>query len=272
MQTMRPSKLTPRVHAYALCWNDARQLEFFFRHYDAIVERYVIFDDGSTDESWDLLRRHPSVDARRFVRSHPDSFVLSELDLFNSCWKESRGTADWVIVSSLDEHLVHANLACYLTECLRLGITIIPALGFQMFTEAFPRSGERLCETHRYGVPDVHDCKLLLFSPTAIEEINYEPGGHIAAPVGRVLAPVRDEILLQHYQLLGLDYTLDRFAELRARMPSGDRARGWGIHYDQSLDDLKDLWRAYRAAAVDTTAEPLTRYPRPEWWDRFPRP
>src|SRR5215211_8196051 len=109
----------PSIHAYAICWNDARQLDFFFRHYDPIVERYVIFDDGSTDGSLERLRRHPKVDLRRLVRSHPASFVLSELELFNNCWKESRGTenrapADWVIVCSLDEHLVHADLKGYL--------------------------------------------------------------------------------------------------------------------------------------------------------------
>src|SRR5690242_2946962 len=48
-----------RVHLYALCWNDAYMLPYFFRHYDSFVDRYIIFDDGSTDRSLDILRRHP---------------------------------------------------------------------------------------------------------------------------------------------------------------------------------------------------------------------
>src|SRR6185503_2039717 len=109
----------PRVHLYATCWNEIRLLGFFFRHYDRFVQRYVIFDDGSTDGSLDLLQGHPKVELRRFYRRDCDSFTLSERDLFNHCWKESRGfrggpQADFVIICDVDEHLVHRDLGGYL--------------------------------------------------------------------------------------------------------------------------------------------------------------
>ena len=269
--------MTPSVHLYATCWNDVRQLEFFFRHYDPTVERYVIFDDDSTDGSLELLRGHPRVDVRRFARTIADSFVLSELDLFNSCWKESRGgqgtaaPADWVIVCSLDEHLVHRDFSAYLLRCSTAGITVIPALGFQMVTDEFPKSGERLCETRTWGVAEPYDCKLSVFCPTAIQEINYEEGGHVAAPVGRVLAPRRDELLLQHYQLLGLDYTVARFAELRTGLGPLDRARGWGTHYDQSRQELAQRLADYGSRAVNTSVEASIGYRPPKWWTTLPR-
>jgi hypothetical protein len=153
-----------RVQLYATCWNDVRRLGWFFRHYDPIIERYVIFDDYSTDGSQEMLRRHPKVEVRRFIRTNPASFVLSERDLFNNCWKESRapdkGTPpDWVIVCSVDEYLVHSDLEGYLSDCAAAGVTVIPALGFQMFTDEFPTPTERLCETRTLGVPDPYDWK-----------------------------------------------------------------------------------------------------------------
>jgi glycosyltransferase involved in cell wall biosynthesis len=57
-----------RVHLYAQCWNDEFMLPFFFRHYDSFVDRYVIFDDGSTDQTLSILSNHPRVDVRRFQR------------------------------------------------------------------------------------------------------------------------------------------------------------------------------------------------------------
>ena len=268
--------MKPSVHLYAICWNDARQLEFFFRHYDPIVDRYVIFDDGSTDGSLDLLASHPRVDVRPFPRSHAESFVLCELELFNNCWKESRGEkgtapADWVIVCSLDEHLVHPDLIGYLAECTTAGVTAIPALGFQMFTETFPKSGERLCERYHWGVPDEFDCKLALFSPDAVAEINYEPGGHVAAPTGRILAPARDAVALRHYQHLGIEYTAARYAELAARLGRVDRGNRWGHHYNQSLRDLNCAWSDFRARRVDTSLVSLKSYEPPGWWSRLPR-
>src|SRR6266481_3219141 len=79
----------PRVHLYAQCWNDEFMLPYFFRHYDPFVDRYIIFDDGSTDGSLQILTDHPKVELRRFVRSDPDSFACSEQALSNACWKES---------------------------------------------------------------------------------------------------------------------------------------------------------------------------------------
>ena len=83
------------VVLYTLCWNDGPRLEFFFRHYDKFVSRYVIYDDDSDEPTLNLLRRHPNVEIRRLERSDPDSFVLSEQSISNSCWKECRGESDW---------------------------------------------------------------------------------------------------------------------------------------------------------------------------------
>jgi Glycosyl transferase family 2 len=269
----------PRVHLYATCWNEIRLLGFFFRHYDPVVQRYVIYDDGSTDGSVDLLRGHPKVELRRFYRRDPDSFTLSERDLFGHCWKESRGfrdgpLADFVILCNIDEHLVHPDLGGYLSQCVEAGVTIVPALGFQMFTDEFPRPDERLCNTRTDGVPDHDDCKLVVFSPTAVQDINYRIGGHAAEPTGRLVAPWRDELMLQNYQLLGIDYVQRRFAELDSGMGPKDRQNGWGYHYRWSRQELLELFEKNRQKAVNTAAiraEPWKGYVTPEWWKAFPR-
>ncbi|MGA7744769.1 MAG: glycosyltransferase [Polyangia bacterium] len=272
-------RCAPRVHLYATCWNEIRQLPFFFRHYDPIVQRYVVFDEGSTDGSLDLLRGHPKVEVRRLVRTDPDSFVRSEQSLFDHCWKESRGfrgtrLADWVIVCNIDEHLVHPDLGAYLQRCQEAGITAIPALGYQMLVEEFPGPQECLRRTRTRALPDPTDCKLCVFSPTAIKEIHHTPGGHMARPEGHVAVPARDELLLHNYQILGIDYTLGRFAELRTGLGAVDRERNWGWHYRWTREDLGRLFAALAERGVDTAAEaskPWKAYPRPEWWRELPR-
>lgn len=46
--------------------------------------------------------------------------------------------------------------------------------------------------------------KLNIFSPE-IDAVNYGPGRHRAAPAGRIVLPVRDELQLLHYHYLGFD-------------------------------------------------------------------
>jgi hypothetical protein len=45
-------------------------------------------------------------------------------------WDESRGIADWVIVTDIDEHLYHLDLYNYLAQCRIRGVVfLVPALG-----------------------------------------------------------------------------------------------------------------------------------------------
>jgi Glycosyl transferase family 2/Methyltransferase domain len=262
----------PRVHLYAQCWNDEFMLPFFFRHYDPFVERYVIYDDGSTDRSLSILADHPRVEIRRFVRSDPGSFALSEQSLSNQCWKESRGYADWVIVTDIDEHLVHRAMDRYLLECTAAAITLLPSLGFQMISDTVPRSAERLCDGYRLGAPWTQMMKPSIFNPTAIEDINFDTGRHGAHPVGDVRVPRADEILLLHYKYLNIDATLARHRQLVRGLGPVDRKNRWGHKYSWSFAELAEDWSKVAAVAVDVgrfLSDTPPPYPIEPWWAKF---
>jgi predicted O-methyltransferase YrrM len=271
----RPSDTTAMcVHLYAQCWNDEFMLPFFFRHYDSFVDRYVIFDDGSTDRSLFILSNHPRVEVRRFERSDLNSFAVSEQALSNECWKESRGVANWVIVSDIDEQLFHPAMPRYLRECAAAGVSVIPALGFQMISNSVPCEGEVLFQTCPFGVPWAQMMKSSLFDPLRIEEINFSLGRHTAAPSGEIKLPSRDEVLLLHYKYLNLERTYLRHRELLKGLGSADLQNRWGHKYGWSLEELKKDWNDVLAAAVDVRgflsdgAEP---YPLDRWWKKFAR-
>ena len=256
------------VHLFAQCWNDEWMLPFFFRHYDELVDRYVIYDEWSTDSSWAILQAHPKVAARRFERAVPDSFALSEQILSNECWKESRGQADWVIVTDIDEHLFHPAWHTYLSRCADEGVTAIPALGFQMLSEAVPGPDEHLAAARPFGAPWTQMMKLSLFDPTAVAEINYGPGRHTANPEGRVRLPDTDEMLLLHYKYMGFERTRLRHEQLRQGLGPMDADRGWGHKYSWSADQLKADWDRVARCAVDVRASgrEAARSSDPPWW------
>jgi hypothetical protein len=260
-----------RIHLYALCWNDADMLPFFFRHYDRFVSCYFIFDQGSTDASLLILRSHPNVVVRRFVRGDRASFVISEQTLSNECWKDSRGVADWAIVTDIDEHLHHSDLPALLIRYKANGTTFVPALGYQMISEEFPGPTEMLYETRTQGAPFQAMCKASLFNPTAIEEINYGPGRHAAAPIGNVRLPSQPELLLLHYKYLSFERTLARHRQLRTGLGPKDIENGWGQQYSWSETQLRDSWNAVAEKAVDVhkhACSPDLVFSLPPWWNR----
>jgi len=260
------------IRLYAQCWNDEFMLPFFFRHYDPFVDHYVLFDDGSTDSTLSLLADRQKVEVRQFIRSDPESFAFSERSLSNHCWKESRGAADWVIVTDIDEHLFHPSMLQYLDICSDEGITLIPALGFQMISEDVPATGETLCQSRFFGAPWTQMMKPSIFKPSEIEEINFSVGRHTANPIGNVCVPQRDEVLLLHYKYLNFEQTHSRHGQLATDLKPKDIRFGMGHKYRWSRDELREDWDRVVAGAVDVRkiiTNAAEYYPYERWWSRY---
>jgi hypothetical protein len=259
----------PRIHLYAIAWNEERMLPFFFRHYDQWVDRYVIYDDGSSDATLEILHAHPRVEVRPLNRSIPDSLVLSAQAIHDSCWKESRGNADWVIIADIDEHLYHRDLAAYLADCRQRGVTAVPAVGYEMISETFPRGEQRLCDLVRKGAPSAIMSKMLIFDPNRLAETGFGVGRHSARPRGKVRYPKENGLLNLHFKSLGLDYITARYRLLATRCGTHDRANKWGNHYDRPAEKTAEIFNARLGRAFDVIAagdRAATDHPGPHWW------
>lgn len=218
------------IHVYALCWNEEKMLPFFFKHYDNIADQYFVFDNDSTDNSLSILSSNPKVCIDKF-EIKDNSLVKSAQNQYNHFWKQSRGKADWVIICNVDEHLYHPDLRTYLQECTSKGITLIVPTGYEMVSDTFPDNNKPLHETIKDGARSLNFDKPQIFNPNAIQEINFGPGRHIASPVGNVIKPTKNKVLLLHYKYLGFKYLNSRYSELQQGLRIGDILRRWGIQY-----------------------------------------
>jgi hypothetical protein len=255
-----------RIHLYCLCWNDAPLLPHFLRHYDSLVERFVVYDNGSTDESLSLLESYPKVSVRHFDVSG-DSFVEEERRLSDAMWRESQGEADWVIVVDIDELIFHPDLPGLLERCTKAGITALRGVGYEMVAEAFPDTDPPITESVTMGTRSAGHDKLCLFDPDALTHTGFGPGRHTAAPRGNVTQPERSEILLLHYKQLGVDYPIRRSAELRQGLREGDIEQGWGRQYLWSAAEIAGRWAQLRAAAATVPGLGSLRHVEPPYYD-----
>lgn len=260
-----------KIHLYAKIWNEEEMLPFFFRHYDPLVDRYILYDDGSTDNTLSMLHSHDRVEVRPFVRTHSTSLVLSSQFLNNSIWKGSRGIADWVIMTSVDEHLFHpAGLRRYLYAQKFRGVTAVPALAFQMFSDCFPSPSEMLTKTRRVGAVLDHYNKLNVFDPNALSETNFAVGRHTAQLEGRICFPARDELLLLHYKFLGKEYLRRRYAELDSRRGASDKENSWGYQYALQNEALDAEFEQLRQTSTNVVHAASQDLKRKKWWREQP--
>ncbi|MBV8848650.1 MAG: glycosyltransferase [Methylobacteriaceae bacterium] len=262
----------PIIHLYTLCWDEADMLGFFFRHYDSWVDRYIVFDDGSTDGSRDILRAHPKVELRNFVRVEAGSFVLSQRAMQNQAWKESRWQADWVIVTAIDEHLHVRNRSMrgYLSEQSERGVTLVPALGFDMNHPVMPEDRGHLTSIVTRGRPRGPFNKLGVFKPEALRETGFSAGRHHAEPIGELRLPARDELMLWHYKHLGFERNAAREASQALRLGPIDIASDFGHEYWLAEDGRRSFWDEMERDSIDLATKdsaPDEACIRPLWWD-----
>jgi len=261
-----------KIHLYALCRNEARILPYFFKNYDGWVDRYIIFYEDSTDATLSLLEAHGGIDIRSFRRPDPNSYVISQKILSDTCWKESRNAADWVVIVDIDEHLDHSNILDYLSSCQRSGVTIIPARGYQMLSKSFPTCSEKLSLHETFGAPWAKMCKLAVFDPNAISDIDFEFGRHTAALSGRVIRPRFDELKLLHYKYLGVDYIVDRFAALKEGLGTRDISNRWLGKYSWNRNEIESHWNQFarRAISLDSLPKVMDSAVDGMWWSAYP--
>jgi hypothetical protein len=262
-----------RVDLYTLCWNDIAMLDFFFRHYEPWVDRFFIFDDRSDDGTREYLEHHSKVSVATLYRSDAQSWVLSARKFYNTCWLPSRGSADWVVITNIDEHLYHPAMRTYLKRCTESGVTAIPALGYQMISTAFPPSDSVLCCDVRSGAPWHKMSKIDIFNPNAIEAINYGPGRHRARLKGAVFLPDRDEVLNLHYKYLGVDYVAQRHKWQSPRLLEKDKEAGWGHRYFQDTAALERDVAEFSRRCVDVGDRDRDHdqvHTERRWWRSLP--
>jgi hypothetical protein len=233
----------PVIHLYCLCWNEERMLPFFFRHYDPLVARYFVFDNGSTDRSIEMLSQHPKVTLGEF-RTVGESVINEAPAFYETVWHRSRKQADWIFIVNIDELLYHPDGKDYFKRCMRRGQTVVPAVGYEMVSEDFPHRHANLPDHFTRGVRAIYMDKPCAFRPRAIRKIRYALGRHSANPVGYVAYPPVPELRLLHYKYLGEDYLIERSAELGARTPESDRKKRLGSKYFRSREQLIERHRS----------------------------
>ena len=245
-------------------------LNFFFKHYDDIVDRYVVFDDGSNDQTLDILKKHPKVDLRKKRDLSKTEDREREGTIFqNNFWKESRDSANWVLVVDVDEHLFHEDLRGYLLNCAHQGVTVVPAIGFEMVDEKYPTGTCRLCDVIKHGAPSLLYSKPSIFSPKSIKDMHFTYGRHSASPEGHIVLPQNDEVLLMHYKHIDFDFVMRRHGEFALRQSAKDLERGHGIHYTWNAVELRKAWDDIASRAIDVRLQWKTWRAgrrRDRWW------
>lgn len=243
----------PIIHVYAVCKNEVEFIPFFLNHYENIADKIVVFDNQSTDGTRRFLNEHPKCE---LINYDSKGELRDDIHMWikNSAWKESKGLAEWVIVSDLDELLYHQNLIGYLTTCKKQGYTICETEGYDMVSDEYPVIGHPIVDQVRFGSASKQFSKTILFDPNEITEVYFSPGGHHVRPEGNVKLKESDGLKLLHYKYLGgLDRLQKRWDATGAELSDINKQKGWGVKRAVP-DEIVRRYNAVKKNAIDVLA------------------
>jgi hypothetical protein len=228
----------PGIHVYTVMWNEEVLLPYFLRHYGSFATRIVCFDNMSTDRSAQIVDSHPLTER---VQYDTNGQIVDTMYLeLKGRYRQSRGTADWVMCVDIDEFIYHPQLAALLADYTRRGITYPKVQGFEMIAEQPPSGGSQIYEEIRDGRENEWSSKRVVFDPAL--EVVFEAGCHRATVSGNVVESENADIRLLHYPFLGRDFFIERSRQRRARLSEENKKFGWGDyeHPDSYFADVYD--------------------------------
>jgi len=221
--------------------NELYMLPFFYKHYDNLVDQYVIYDNTSTDpQVFDLYKSNPKVRVETFDTGGKNSSV-AKLNIRNNAYKSI--ISDWFIVCDIDEFIWHSNLRNYLADCHAKGITLPKISGYDMVSVERPTyDGTPLTSIIKRGIANPGYSKRAVFQGCV--DICYKTGAHYCEPKGKVLESPIEEIKLLHYKWVGYEYAFEKMLERSRRLSPENIAHGWSFaEHDLIGGNNPQRWR-----------------------------
>lgn len=227
------------VHIYTIAYNEEVLLQKMIDHYK---ERFpncpiTIFDNQSTDNTKQI-----ALNSRCEVIEYDSNNEVRDdlyLEIKNNCWKGQKER--WALIVDVDEFVYIDQKELLLEQ--EYGTTIVSFIGWNMITLSDDPDIIDLNPQWASRAPQYD--KAYLFDTLSIKDINYSAGCHFCSPVGKIKY---SEYFyhMSHFKALGLNYIINRHTEFGKRLSKQNLEKGWGFHYKDSEQQIRDNWKFYQ--------------------------
>jgi len=233
------------INLYTFLYNEEHILPYFLKHYSQYVNKIVVYNNQSTDNSVKILNdwKECEIEIIEYnTDNHYDEQTL--IDLKNNCWKGD--DSDYVIVCDVDELLYHPNLGEFIKK--QPYVDYFTPTGYHMMGEEIPTDyTKQIYEIIKNGTPDNQYNKNVLFKRENVTDTNYSPGAHGSRFNGttKLINCEDHDLKLLHYKWLSPEYVADKHIHYGERRSQDTINKGWGVHYgltrDKILNDFNKL-------------------------------
>lgn len=257
-----------KIHLYTLCYNEMPILPFVIDYWIRLgVTKAVVYDNYSTDGSDKYLSNYDWIEVRKFASDGLNDVIHQTIK--NSCWKESKDDADFVIVCDIDECLwSHLPISLYLEEMKKQRCNVLCNPWYALcgdksidevrkeyregtYLHQIIGNGYKQYINHTKGFSDYG--KFILINPNEIEDIQWSVGQHILFSVKPHFKPyITNDIITFHINKgLNEDMFVNRRLTIGKRLSNTNKMYGCGVEYMKKEEEIRQEYRNNQAKAID---------------------
>jgi glycosyltransferase involved in cell wall biosynthesis len=239
-----------RITLYTFCYNEKEIIPYFLNHYSKIVDKIVVYDNQSTDNSVELLKSFKGceIEIRDYITNNEiqdDTLIKVK----NNCWKDDN--SDYIIVVDIDEFIYHPNLREFLES--HPDVDYFKPVGYDMVSDGVPTDySKQIYEIIREGAPSINYSKKALFKREYVTETNFSYGCHAAHYRGKkplVEYVSNGDLKLLHYKCIDLEYVIAKHKHYGERRSDYNKKMGLGLHYGFSRERIEQDFNTLKSNA-----------------------
>jgi hypothetical protein len=229
-----------RITLYTICYNEQEMLPYFLNHYSKIVDKIVVYENNSTDDSRKILDSFTGCEIEIIDFDTNNQYSEEkQTDIRNNCWKNDT-TSDYIIVVDIDEIIYHPKFREFLRN--KRNIDCFKPVGFDMIGDEIPTdSNKQIYEIIKTGTLNTMYSKVALFKRKNVTDSNFTFGSHFSSFKGikdLVTYQSKGNLKLLHYKCLSYDYVTIKHSNYSKRRSDFSKKNGLGYHYDFGKDKI----------------------------------
>lgn len=243
-----------------LCYNESQMIPYIMPYYERMgFDKLIVYDNESTDNSVELLKKYPFVEVRTFHTGLKRNSIQSELK--SNIWKEFYKDPDtWMFISDFDEVLYYkGDFRAFLEQKNKEGYTYLNQQMLELVSDEMPdiSDGHLVHEKCIGGVfwEKKYGCKMTLFKVSKTTALTYCPGAHNCKWETKLPKKSLNNkgIISFHIKYIGYDYIAEKMKRAAARRSEEDVKKRYGYQYEKLKkdDEFKVFWNKMKKKLID---------------------
>jgi hypothetical protein len=158
-------------------------LPYFLNHYSKMVDKIVVYDNQSTDNSRHILESFKDCEIEIIDYDTDNQYSEeSQTNVRNNCWKNDT-ESNYIIVVDIDEIIYHPKFREFLRN--NRNIDCFKPVGYDMIGDDVPTDhSKQIYEIVKTGTLNTMYSKVALFRRKNILETNFTYGSHFSSFIG----------------------------------------------------------------------------------------